>query len=161
MSQHTFRPLSAKDQKWVSKYTAEHWGAEVVVVHQAKYWPAECPGFVGEDQGNVVGWITYQIEGDSCEIITLNSLVEGRGIGTALINLVKYEALKSGCTRLWLITTNNNTQALRFFQRIGFRFSGLNVGAVDEDRKLKPEIPLVDEAGIPIRDELVLEIALK
>jgi hypothetical protein len=48
--------------------------------------------------------------------------------------------------------------ALRFYQRRGFRLVALHPGAVDDSRRrLKPEIPELGEYGIPIRDELVLE----
>jgi ribosomal protein S18 acetylase RimI-like enzyme len=160
MNELLFRPLVEEDREWVSHFMIDHWGADVVVVHETKYWPAECPGFTAEDQGRVVGLITYHINGLSCEIITLDSLEEGRGIGSKLINLVIETAMNSGCRRLWLVTTNNNTHALRFYQKYGFRLNDIRVGAVDEARKIKPEIPLLDADGIPIRDELELEIIL-
>jgi hypothetical protein len=60
--------------------------------------------------------------------------------------------------RLWVLTTNDNVDALRFYQRRGFRLAGLNPGAVDGARAtLKPEIPVVGAHGIPLRDELVLD----
>ena len=63
--------------------------------------------------------------------------------------------------RLWVLTTNDNVDALRFYQRRGFRLTGLHACAVDRARtQLKPEIPPEGEYGIPLRDELVLEKAL-
>lgn len=70
-------------------------------------------------------------------------------------------ARRAGCTRLWLVTTNDNLDALRFYQRRGFRLSRLRPGAVDLSRQtLKPEIPEVGTFGIAIRDELELELDL-
>jgi hypothetical protein len=46
--------------------------------------------------------------------------------------------------------------ALRFYQRRGFALTELRPGAVDESRRMKPQIPLVGAYGIHIRDELVL-----
>jgi hypothetical protein len=59
---------------------------------------------------------------------------------------------------LWLVTTNDNTHALRFYHRLGFRLAALHPGAVEAARRLKPEIPLLGLDEIPIRDELELEI---
>lgn len=85
-----------------------------------------------------------------------------RGAGTALIEEVERIALNAGCRRLWLITTNDNIEGLRFYQRRGFRLVELHAGAVDRSREsLKPEIPAIGEHGIPIRDELELEKLLQ
>ena len=121
---------------------------------------AALPGFVAMVDGNPKGLITYRTEKDQCEIISLDSLAEGSGIGTALLNAVLDVARSSGCVRTWLITTNDNTPALRFWQRRGFEIVALYRGAVGESRKLKPEIPHLGSAGIPIRDEIELELCL-
>jgi ribosomal protein S18 acetylase RimI-like enzyme len=107
-----------------------------------------------------VGLITYEIVGDRCEIITLNSLAEGKGVGSALINAVRKIAIKAKCKRLWLITTNDNTAALRFWQKRGFKISAFHRNAVEQSRQLKPEIPLTGNNGIPIRDEIELDMVL-
>jgi ribosomal protein S18 acetylase RimI-like enzyme len=60
------------------------------------------------------------VEGDSCELVTIDSLDEGSGVGTALVEAVAKAARAAGCCRLWLITTNDNLRALRFYQRRGF-----------------------------------------
>jgi hypothetical protein len=60
------------------------------------------------------------------------------------------------------VTTNDNVDALRFYQRRGFRLRAVRPGAVDDARRtLKPEIPAVGEQGIPIRDEIELERAIE
>ena len=113
------------------------------------------PSFMAVEDGRVVGVATYVPAGESCELLTLHAEPPGRGVGTALIETVIAE---TGCRRLWLITTNDNTDALRFYQRRGFRLAELHPGAVDRARAtLKPEIPVIGDHGIPIRDELVLE----
>jgi acetolactate synthase regulatory subunit len=51
--------------------------------------------------------------------------------------------------------------ALRFYQRRGFRLAALHAGAVDDSRaRLKPEIPVTGDHGIALRDELELEVEL-
>ena len=153
------RSLTPADRDWVARHVAEHWGAEIVVAHGTIHQPADLPGFVAEFDGEVAGLITYHVAGDSCEIVTLDSLSEGQGIGTALIEAVKTAASAAGCRRLWLITTNDNLHALGFYQKRGFRLVAVHPGAVDAARKLKPKIPPIGNDGIPIRDEIELEIA--
>ena len=110
--------------------------------------------------GKRVGLATYRIESDECEIVTLNSIVEGIGAGSALINAVRSKALASNCRRVWLITTNDNLPALRFYQRRGFTLAALYSNALERSRQLKPEISLVGLDGIPLRDELELDMPL-
>jgi N-acetylglutamate synthase-like GNAT family acetyltransferase len=119
--------------------------------------PHELPGFRVERGGEMVGLLTYRIDGDACEIVTLDATIEQRGIGTALIDATCAAAVEAGCKRLWLITTNDNLDALRFYQRRGFRIVAVQPNAVDESRRLKPSIPEVGAYGIPLRDELELE----
>jgi ribosomal protein S18 acetylase RimI-like enzyme len=122
--------------------------------------PAELPGFAAYADGRCVGLVTYEIDGEACEIVTIDALEEGKGIGTAMLEAVVGVAREAGCKRVQLLTTNNNLRALAFYQKRGFRLVRLVPGAIDEERSLKPSIPLVDSAGLPIRDELHLELEL-
>lgn len=120
--------------------------------------PLAHPALIAELDGELAGVLTFVIDGDSCEVLTLDAGERQQGIGTALIGAVETAAAEAGCGRLWLITTNDNVDALRFYQRRGFRLVRLHVGAVDDSRaRLKPEIPRVGEHGIDLRDELELE----
>jgi len=108
-----------------------------------------------------MGLVTYRIEADGCELVSIVAVESGQGIGTVLVEELREEALAAGCRRIWLVTTNDNLDALRFYQRRGFRIVSLRPGAVDEARRsLKPEIPEAGAFGIRIRDELELELAL-
>ena len=84
----------------------------------------------------------------------------GQGIGSKLIVQAIEEARARGCKRLFLITTNDNLNALGFYQRRGFEIASIYRGAVNESRKTKPGIPLVGYNNIPLRDEIELEIVL-
>lgn len=108
-----------------------------------------------------VGFATYRVDGEECELVSLDGLEHGRGVGTALLREVDAEARRAGCRGLWLITANGNLEALRFYQRRGFRLSALHVGAVQTSRMLKPGIPEVGAHGIPVREELELDLALE
>jgi GNAT superfamily N-acetyltransferase len=123
--------------------------------------PLDHPALVAEDGERLAGVLTYVLADRECEILTLHTAAQWRGTGTALIEAVERIARDAGCTRLWVLTTNDNVDALRFYQRRRFRFAALNAGAVDRLRaQLKPEIPEYGDYGIPIRDELVLERGL-
>jgi len=155
------RPLADADREWVERLIVERWG-EPIVVGRGRVWtPVELPGFAAFEDDRCVGLLTYEIEGDALEIVTIDALVEGQGIGTALLRAVEEVARAQGCRRLRLVTTNNNVRALLFYQRAGFRLVALVPGAVEESRKLKPSIPELDAAGLPIRDELHLELPLR
>lgn len=77
------------------------------------------PGFLFIENEVIKGVITYNIENEECEIVTLNSFEENKGIGTALINEILDNAQKNECKRLWLITTNDDINAIRFYQKKG------------------------------------------
>jgi len=148
------RPLREDERGWVRSTIRERWGSEIVVAHGNVYEPALLPGFVAEDEGGPVGLLTYVLEGDVCEIVTIEAFEEGRGIGSALIGAVK----GLGARRLWLITTNDNVHAQRFYERQGFTLVAVDEGAVDRARLAKPEIPLVGNDDIEIHDELEYEL---
>lgn len=123
--------------------------------------PSAHPAFLAWSDGELVGVATYVLGDDACELLTLHAGTRFAGVGTALVSAVRQAARDAGCTRLWVVTTNDNVDALRFYQRRGFRLTRLRPGAVDECRRsLKPEIPTVGDHGIPLRDELELELDL-
>jgi GNAT superfamily N-acetyltransferase len=154
------RSLRPADSPRVARWMAEHWGSEIAVAHGAVYHPAELPGFAAVDGDEWLGLLTYHIDGDACEIVTIDSLLPNAGIGAALIEAVRQAAQQAGCRRLWLITTNDNTTALRFYQKRGFALTALYPNAVARSRQIKPEIPVIGNDGIPIRDEIELEMTL-
>jgi Acetyltransferase (GNAT) family. len=79
---------------------------------------------------------------------------------SALISAARQIADQAGCNRLAVVTTNNNLPALRFYKNRGFIVYTERRNAIAESRKLNPLIPLLDEIGTPIRDEIELEIRL-
>jgi ribosomal protein S18 acetylase RimI-like enzyme len=159
MPDFSLRPLDDNDRDWVSAFTVEHWGADYVVAHSEVYRPEELPGLVAVGpSGEVLGLVTFSIRHDQCEVVTLNSVAERIGVGTALLEAVRELAFANGCSRVWLITTNDNLSAIGFYQRRGFDLVAVHRGALRESRRLKPSIPLVAPNGIPLTDEIELEI---
>ncbi len=160
MGTFTIRPIEKTDRNWIAQFLDNHWGSTRVVSRGQVYLAHLLPGFIAEMDDEKVGLITYRLDEKGCEIITINSTREGEGIGTALIEAVKQAASEEGVQRLWLITTNDNMKALRFYQKRGFSLIAVYPRALDESRKVKPEIPLFGYDGIPLRDELELEMKL-
>jgi GNAT superfamily N-acetyltransferase len=159
LSDNFIRPVESDNGEWVAQFITERWGAEFVVAHYEVFHSRDLPGFVATEGEEKVGLLTYKITNDDCEIVSLDSIRPGAGIGTRLIDAVKAAAIESGCKRLWLITTNDNMNALRFYQKRGFSLVKINRNAVEFARKLKP-IPLIGADGIPLRDEIELEMML-
>jgi GNAT superfamily N-acetyltransferase len=155
------RPLNSEDRDWVVNLLKEWWAGPMIVTRGRVHHPDNYPGFIALKEGKPAGLVTYNVVGKECEIVTMNSLVEKIGIGSALIDAVKNAADSRGCRRLWLITTNDNTSALRFYQKRGFALAAVHRNAVAQSRRLKPEIPLTGHDGIQIRDEIELEMSLK
>jgi GNAT superfamily N-acetyltransferase len=156
----TVRALRDDERAWAAETLRERWGSDVVVAGGRELRPAELPIVVAEADGERAGLATYAVTGRDCELVSLDALTVGAGIGGALVEAVADAARGAGCTRLHLITSNDNLPALRLYQRHGFVLVALHRGAVDTARQHKPEIPATGHAGIPLRDELELERAL-
>jgi GNAT superfamily N-acetyltransferase len=150
------RPVLTTDRPTVEWLMTELWGAPETAVHDTVFHPAVLPGLIAEHCGRIVGLLTYHVTADVLEIVTLNALTRRTGIGTLLIEACRDEAKRRRCREVTLTTTNDNIDALRFYQRRGFRIAAIRPGAVDRARLLKPEIPRSGEYGIPLRDELDL-----
>src|SRR5581483_2045424 len=104
--------------------------------------PEQSAGFVAENDAALVGALTYRLGADVCEVITLNSLAQRQGVGTALMAAAKERAGREHC-RLWPITTNDNINAIRFYQRLGMDMVALHRNFAEQVRRHKP----VDQAG--------------
>jgi GNAT superfamily N-acetyltransferase len=150
------RPVQETDRPTVEWLTTQLWGAAEVVVHDGAFYPATLPGFIAECAGRIAGLVTFDVRPGVLEIVTINALDRFAGIGTMLIEAVRAEAKRLGCQEITLTTTNDNVDALRFYQRRGFALTELRPGAVGESRRMKPQIPLVGAHGIPLRDEIDL-----
>ena len=150
----SIRPTEGSDQDWIASVLRDRWGGEPMVIRGELTYPASHRGFVAMDGNERVGLVTYAIARSGCEITSLLSIREGEGIGTALIEAVVEVARGEGCARLQLVTTNDNEHAIGWYERRGFSVTDVREGAMDEVRRLKPSIPLVNDAGVPIRDEI-------
>jgi GNAT superfamily N-acetyltransferase len=112
------RPLGGRDRGWLTELMRREWGLPVVSISGVYAHPGDLRGFIAEEDGRPLGAITYQLTAGECEVVTLNSLRRNQGVGSALLNRVRLIADQQGL-RLWLITTDGNTEAIRFYENRG------------------------------------------
>jgi 8-oxo-dGTP pyrophosphatase MutT (NUDIX family)/ribosomal protein S18 acetylase RimI-like enzyme len=144
----------------VNRKIADSWSGPYVVSKSVLHDTRTHCGFVALENSEVIGFVLYHLADGDCEITVLESVREGRGAGKALIREVFKVADAANCRRVWLVTTNDNTHAIRFYQRFGFTLRGVHINAMDEARKLKPQIPLTGNDDIPIAHEFEFELIL-
>jgi ribosomal protein S18 acetylase RimI-like enzyme len=154
------KAIRAKDRPWILEKLTERWGSTNCVSRGVVHHADQLPGFIAYLNGRRSGLITINIVESCCEIVTLDSFRENIGVGSALIREAEDYARKQNCASLWLITTNDNIQAQKFYQNRGFKVVAIHRNAIEKSRKLKPEIPDIGMGGIPIRDEIELELPL-
>lgn len=153
-------PITEENRARANALLMQRWGTTIIISRGVMHDLAEKPGFVARLEPECVGMITYHIAGTNCEITSLDSWCENIGVGSALIDAVKQVALAANCTRLWLITTNDNLRAIGFYQKRGFELVAVHRHAMDKTRELKPQVPLIGMNGIPLRDEIEFEMRL-
>lgn len=170
MSNMTIRPLERADREWVAHFLDDRWGTTTIVSRGKMRYGHLLEGLIAvraeaEDAScekaaappERIGLLTIEYDAKECEILTLDSLVEGMGIGSALLDALEERAREAGLTRLWLVTTNDNLASLRFWQKRGYELVAVHRNAIAAARRIKPQIPITGRHGIPIRDEIELE----
>ena len=149
--------ITYKTRKLVNQFFIENWYSTNMSIRGEIIDGTKLDGFLLQEKNKIIGLITYKFFGDVCEIVSLDSKKENIGIGTALLKEVEMVAIESNCKKLRLITTNDNLRALQFYQKRGYCLTKIYPNAMDEVRKVKPDIPLLGENNIPLRDEIELE----
>ena len=138
----------------------KRWGSYDFLVSRGKIYRAEdLDGIIVYDNKKIIGLGLYYIKNNECEIVLMETFIQNKGIGTKIIERIKEIGKNNDCKRIWLITTNENINAIKFYQKRGFHFSNIYKNAIEESRKINPEIPK-EENGIEIRDEIEFEIIL-
>jgi GNAT superfamily N-acetyltransferase len=161
MGAFSIRAVGEADRTWIGSFLSRHWSSPAIVTRGRLLRADDLPGFVAEAGGVPVGLLTMQIGGNACEVVTLNSEREGEGIGTALLFAAIAKAREASLGRLFLITTNDNLHAIRFYRRRGLALRAVHARAIEASRLLKPEIARTGFHGIPIRDEIEFEFVLR
>ena len=158
---YSIEPISDSYRGFVDAQVAESWSGPFVESMGVLHDTRTQNGFVAIENNEVKGYLLYNIIGEDFEITVLESLLQGHGIGTALINAAIGAAKEAGCGRVWLTTSNDNTHAIRFYQRFGFDLKAVHINSLEEARKRKPQIPLFGNDGIPIKHEFEFTMPIK
>jgi GNAT superfamily N-acetyltransferase len=156
--QFKIRARTPGDADWVRARFVEEWGADFIVVDDERLLADEIPALVavGKD-GERLGFLGWRRRGDTVDILTLLAVQRWRGVGTALLEEVVRFARFEGAKRVQVATTNDNIDALRFYQRRGFHLARLHPDAFESVRREKPDLPADGDYGIRVRDILELE----
>jgi ribosomal protein S18 acetylase RimI-like enzyme len=151
------RTIDPQDMAWLREVVRNRWGSTTIVTRGIVYQADSLPGFIVTGSEGRLGVITYAIRGRICEIVTLNALAKRQGIGSALLAGVIAAARNAGCSHIAVVTTNDNIDALAFYQKRGFAITAFHKDVVRNAAWLDGETPILGESGIPVRDEIHLE----
>lgn len=154
------RSISNKNRQEVNDFIIQHWFTTDMVARGQIFDMTVLDGLVMHEDETIIGLITYRFQNNECEIMSLDSLKENCGIGTELVKWVVKLAREKKCTKIKLITTNDNLNAMCFYQKRGFDMTHLYYNALESSRKLKPSIPENGDYGIPIKHEIEFEMKL-
>jgi N-acetylglutamate synthase-like GNAT family acetyltransferase len=158
MNEIKIRLTTPSDKDRISELMEKYWGGEPLVIRAKNYYPSRLDGILALRGEEIIGFLFFDIQDSACEIIVFEVFDKTKGLGTTILEKLKDLAKHKGCKRIFLMTTNDNLDALRFYQRRGFHICAVHIDSVKESRKMKPGIPMNGEYGIPIRDEIDLEL---
>jgi 2-oxo-4-hydroxy-4-carboxy--5-ureidoimidazoline (OHCU) decarboxylase/GNAT superfamily N-acetyltransferase len=156
----TVRDFEPRDHDWARRLIGGQGGTHLVARLGQLVDPLTLPGLVAEADGRRISLVTIDETDRGMELVTVHSEVQGVGGATLLLRTALEVAVASDAARLWLLTTNDNVGAIRFYLRSGMRVVRVHPDAVTSDRAtIKPEIPSVNpDNGLPIRDLIELEL---
>lgn len=149
--------INEKNRNLVNQFFRDNWFSTDISLRGEIIDCTKVDGFLVQENNTIIGLITYTFFGDICEIVSIDSKRENLGLGSALLKEVEHVAIENNCKKMRLVTTNDNLRALQFYQKRGYCLTKIYPNAMDEVRKQKPDVPLIGENGIPLRDELELE----
>lgn len=155
-----YLPISPHNREQVNAFIERQWLTTEMVICGEIVDMTAVEGIAAMGGEGIVGLITYRIYNKVYEITSLDSLREGQGVGTALLEQVIAIAKERDCKKLRVITTNDNVNAIRFYQKRGFDLVRMHHDSIRQAREIKPEIPLIGLNGIPIKHELEFEFLL-
>jgi len=157
------RDFEPRDHDWAQRLIGAHQGGDHRVARLGELLdPLAQEGIVAELDGRPIGLLTVHETDRGLEVLSLHSEMQGVGAGTRLLETALRVAAASNAPRLWLVTTNDNLDAIRWYLRRGMTVAAVHAGAVDHDRQaLKPALPATSPTtGIPIRDLVELELPI-
>src|SRR5215211_1970792 len=154
------RPIERGNRPWVVRRLEVAFGGVTVARKGVLIDASVLPSFVATDRsGRPVGLLTYDVAHGECEVVAIVSTTIGRGVSRTLMDAAHDHAGSSGCRHLWLITTNDNALAFRFYQMWGWTCASSIVTA-RRAREAKPSLPRRGTDGIRLDHELEFELLL-
>ncbi len=151
LRQHDMRLRSATQDE-VREVWEDRWYGLVVCLSTV-YRPPDVEGLaLVDNQDEMVGLVTYHVDGPAGQIVTLDTIIRGRGFGRRLLEAVESKFHNRGLGRAWALMTNDNLRAAGLYLSRGYRLIRIHLDAIDRVREHKPRLPEKGYDGIPIRD---------
>ena len=152
------RLIAQSDQAWVARVT-ETVGGPVIASGGLLHDLRDRPGLIAERNRGLIQW---HDTARTREILALVATPKGAGTGRALLAAALRDAQGRGLAEASLDTTDDNSRAIRFYQRNGFtHVETIRDGFADILRlKGLPPDPVIGQTGTPIRDILRFTIPL-
>jgi uncharacterized damage-inducible protein DinB/N-acetylglutamate synthase-like GNAT family acetyltransferase len=157
------RPFTTDDAGWAAELLDRELAGRLQARRGELIDVLDGEGLVAWRGGERVGLATFRDDGPGrIELSALVATERAGGIGSALVNGLADEGRKRGVGEIRATTTNDNLDALAFYQRRGFVLEELRGGAVEGSRSaIKPGIPRHAANGLPIRDEIEVVLVLE
>lgn len=147
-------PVNEENRKQVNAFFSKHWNTTNLIILGMNIDMTQADGIIAQENGKIMGLLTYMVSGSVVEITSLNSVVNGIGVGTALLNRLIEWAKENQCKKIVVVTSNDNIQAMCFYQKRGFDMERLYHNSLELSRAKRPRIPLVGPNGILLKHEL-------
>jgi [ribosomal protein S18]-alanine N-acetyltransferase len=128
------RPMSSADLDNVIKLEVDLFGDESwsrqMLVGELGQQPASRYYLVAEEDGTIVGYAGLLAAGGQADVLTIavSTACWGQGIGSLLLGDLLTEAVRRGCTEVFLEVRADNTRAQRLYHWWGFDDIGIRRG---------------------------------
>jgi GNAT superfamily N-acetyltransferase len=149
---------SATDKAEAMKMAAAAWGTRRMIFGFQIFDLADIEALeMRDDKGSLIGVAHWSIKGKTAYLCALMVYVPGHGYANQLLAVLMQVARDAGATTVRAMLTNDNTTGMIFYQKNGFRFSNMFVGAVDTFRSKEPDMIKIGQHGLAVHDTLELE----
>ncbi len=154
----SLRDNGPEDASWITE-ESKALGGPVVACNGSLVDLRAHPARIAVRDGARAGFAVHA-KGSQVELLAIRALIPGQGVGTALVEDLVAIAKDEGARSIAVETTNDNLDALRFYQRRGFHLTDCRIGGFADVRRLKGldrDVPYLGVGGVEIRDIFRLE----
>ncbi|MEM7022355.1 MAG: GNAT family N-acetyltransferase [Pseudomonadota bacterium] len=152
-----------RDRAWLAS-ESELLGGPMMVSRGRLYDLRAHPAVIVWHEKRRCGLAVYHLTEGELEVLAIRALTKYRGAGSTLLAEMERIARNCECASICLCTTNDNLDALRFYQRRGFTVRAYSVDGFREVLRIKgrnAEQSHAGQHGIPIRDVIELSKPLR